>query len=150
MELGIHRVVIKLQIEDNRLLHSPFKAGEKIIDDDLFNWLKTNYPNSIVEIPMSEQEWMQYLSSEVHKSYEKAEKLQSICEQLELDVELPVSFSERTVSLSPISTEGEMMNPEYYGGGLSDVVFKAYTYKADVEAYEERVFSKINANNLTI
>ena len=148
MALGVHRVVVKLQIEDNRL-YSPFKAGETVMNDNDFHWLKTNYPDSIVEIPMSEQEWMQYLSSEAYKSYEKATKLQSLCEQLGLDVELPVAFDERTGSLGTITTEGRMMNPEYYGGGLSDVVSKAWTYKRDVEAYEEKVFSKINANSRT-
>ncbi len=148
MALGVHRVVVKLQIEDDRL-YSPFKAGETVMNDSDFNWLKTNYPDSIVEIPMSEQEWMQYLSSEVHKSYEKATKLQSLCEQLGLDVELPVAFAGRTVSLGTIATEGRMMDPEYYGGGLSDVVSKAWTYKIDVEAYEEKVFSKLNVNSRT-
>lgn len=148
MALGVHRVVVKLQIEDDRL-YSPIKAGETVMNDYDFNWLKTNYPDSIVEIPMSEQEWMQYLSSEAHKSYEKATKLQSLCEQLGLDVELPVAFAERTASLGTIATEGRMMNPEYYGGGLSDVVAKAWTYIRDVEAYEEKVFSKLNVNSRT-
>lgn len=148
MALGVHRVVVKLQIEDDRL-YSPFKAGETVMNDNDFNWLKTNYPDSIVEIPMSEQEWIQYLSSEAHKSYEKATKLQTICEQLGLEVELPVAFYERTGSLGDIATEGRMMNPKYYGGGLSDVVSKAWTYKRDVEAYEERVFSKLNVNSRT-
>lgn len=148
MELELHRVVVKLQIEDDRL-YSPLKAGETIMDDCEFNWLKTNYPDSIVEIPMNEQEWIQYLSSEAHKSYEKATKLQSLCEQLGLDVELPIAFAERTCSLDTIATEGRLMNPEYYGGGLSDVVGKALSYKIDVETYEEEVFSKLNVNSKT-
>ena len=119
------------------------------MNDNEFNWLKTNYPDLIVEIPMSEQEWMQYLTSEAHKSYEKAIKLQLICEQLGLDVELPIVFTERTGSLASIAKEGKMMNPEYYSGGLSDVVSKIFTYKRDVESYEEKVFSKININSRT-
>ena len=47
MALGVHRVVVKLQIEDNRL-YSPFKAGETVMNDNDFHWLKTNYPDSIV------------------------------------------------------------------------------------------------------
>lgn len=147
MELRIHRVVVKFQIDDSRL-YSPYKAGETILSDNYFNWLKTNYPDSFVEIPMTEQEWMQYLSAEVHKSYIKAGKLQTICEQLGLNVQLPIAFDERTVSLGRIATEGSLMNPQYYGGGLRDVIDKAWSYKIDVEDYEERVFSSIKENTI--
>ena len=148
MELGIHRVVVKLQIVDDRL-YIPFNAGETIISDNDFNWLKTNYPDSIIEIPMNEQEWMQYLSNEAHKSYIKAEKLQTICEQLGLDVSLPTAFTEITTSLGNIATEGKIMNPELYGGNLRDVINKAWIYKREVEAYEKRVFSNLNLNTKT-
>ena len=93
---------------------------------------------------MSEQEWMEYLSSEAHKSYLKAIKLKTLCDKMGLIVPLPISFDERTVSLGTIATEGSLMNPSFYGGGLRDVADKALMYKLDVEDYEDRVFSCIN------
>ena len=119
------------------------------MSDNDFNLTKTNYPDAIVEIPMNEKEWMQYLSSEVHKSYIKAEKLKTLCEQLGLDVPLPTSFDQRTASLGNIATEGRLMNPESYGGGLRDVIRKAWTYRRDVGSYEEEIFSKLNENAKT-
>lgn len=143
--MNIHRVVIKLQINGN----TPFEAGETILSDYDFQWLKTNYPNNVVEIPMNNQEWLEYLSSEVHKSYEKAVKLQMICEQFGLDVELPVAFEERTSSINSTALNEKMLNPEVYGGAFNDVIRKAWTYKNDVETYEKIVFSKFNANSKT-
>lgn len=146
--MDIHRVVVKLQVNDDRL-YNPFEAGEIILNDMEFQWLKTNYPNSFVEIPMNEQEWLQYLSNEVHKSYEKAVKLQMICEQFGLDVKLPVAFEPRTGSIASAALKGRMLNPDVYGGGFNDVIEKARTYKNDVESYEKAVFAKLNANSKT-
>lgn len=141
--MNMHRVVIKLQVNDN----SPFESGETILSDNDFQWLKTNYPNNVIEIPMTNQEWLEYLSSEVYKSYEKAVKLQLICEQFGLDVELPVAFESRTSSLYSAAANEKMLNPEFYGGGLNDVIRKAWTYKNDVETYEKAVFAKLNTNS---
>ena len=146
--MNIHRVVVKLQVNDDRL-YNPFEAGETILNDNDFQWLKTNYPNSFVEIPMNDREWLEYLSSEVHKSYEKAVKLQMICEQFGLDVNLPVAFESRTGSIRSAAVSGRMLNPDSYGGGFNDVISKAWTYKNDVEAYEKAVFAKFNANSKT-
>ncbi len=146
--MNIHRVVVKLQVNDDRL-RKPFEAGETILSDNDFQWLKTNYPNSFVEIPMSEQEWLQYLSSEVHKSYEKAVKLKMICEQFGLGVELPVSFESRTGSIASAAINGKMLDPDAYGGGINDVIGKAWAYKNDVESYEKAVFAKFNVNSKT-
>ena len=51
--MNIHRIVIKNQINDKRF-YSPFEAGDQILNDNTFRWIKYDYPNSIVEIPMSE------------------------------------------------------------------------------------------------
>ena len=146
--MNIHRVVVKLQVNDDRL-YNPFEAGETILNDIEFQWLKTNYPNSFVEIPMNVREWLQYLSSEVHKSYEKAVKLQMICEQFGLDVKLPIAFESRTGSIRSTAVSGRMLNPDSHGGGINDVIGKAWTYKRDVDAYEKDVFAKFNVNSKT-
>ena len=146
--MNIYRVVVKLQVNDDRL-HNPFEAGETILNDIDFQWLKTNYPNSFVEIPMSKHEWLQYLSSEVHKSYEKAVKLKMICEQFGLGVELPGSFESRTISLAPAAVDGKMLDPDAFGNGINDVIGKAWKYKNDVESYEKAVFAQFNVNSKT-
>lgn len=146
--MNIHRIVIKLQINDDRL-YIPFEAGETILNEFEFDWLKTNYPNSFIEIPMTKQEWLQYLSNEVHKSYEKAIKLQTICEQFGFDVKLPAAFEERTTSIYGAAVAGEMLDPEYYGGGFNDVIGKAWTYKNDVDKFEKAVFDRFNSNQKT-
>lgn len=145
--MNIHRVVVKLQVNDARL-YNPIEAGENILNDIDFQWLKTNYPKSFVEVDMNQQEWLQYLSSEVHKSYEKAVKLQMICEQFELEVELPASFEMRTLSIYSAAVEGKMLNLNNYHG-LDDIINKTWLYKNDVEKYEKAVFAKLNANSKT-
>ena len=150
MQLGVHRVVIKNRIE-NEKLYRPIEAGEKIFYNGDYEWLKRNYPDSIVEIPMTDKEWLEYLSREVRKSFDKAMKLQLICERLGLDVQLPISFEERTTSLSlwpdnELYDENRVLDPNNYGGGIDDVVNKAVSYIDDINNYEERVFARIKTN----
>lgn len=149
MELGIHRVVIKFSIEDDRLSR-PFNGGEMILSSSEFSWLKENYPQSLVEVPMTNDEWQEHLSSEVHKSYVKAENLQTLSEQIGIKVEKPVAFKEKTWSLHSTATEGKLLDPNIYGGGLKDAIMKAFSYVRDVKDYEERFFSKLNERNKTL
>lgn len=138
---GIHRFVVKTTI-DGEDGSEPIKAGERLtMDEEYFDWLKSQYQDSIVEIHMSEQECLQYLSSEAHKWYQRVLSLSALCAKAQFEVPSPLRFAERTASLGTIATEGSVINPKDYGDAISAIVRKVFDYIEDAKNYEEYVYS---------
>lgn len=141
---GIHRYVVKTTIDDEDV-SEPIKAGERLtMDEDDFDWLKSHYPKSIVEIHMSEQECLQYLSSEAHKWYQRVLSLSVLCAKAQFEVPPPLLFAEKTASLGTIATKGSEINPKDYGDAISDIVKKVFCYIEESKSYEEYVYSMFN------
>ena len=147
----VYRVLIKTPVGDH-------PSGDTILlGNNNLEALKTNYPDSIVEIPMTEKEWVQYLTFEYIKSYEKVNKLQAICERMGLNLEPPEAIKYLGVSLrnryresypfgGDLDIEGKYLHINA-GTGLSDLTQKVILYKGYIDEFEKDIFSKINLSD---
>ena len=143
----MHRVVIKV-IGDERL-ELAFNSGDTILNDEEFNLLSLEYPDSFVEIKMSDEEWLRYLSSEVLSIYERAKSLKMIAEELNLDVALPKNSSHRIIALkNKIRDDGVFKLGDEES--ITSLIEEACSYIDIIRTYERRIFQVVRNRHLTL
>ncbi len=85
LNLGCHRVIIKHQINDRDLLY-PIPSGELLLEEGTFKLLKGYHPDDFIEIPMTIDEWVEYLKSGYSQVLIKYAGLKEIAFQLGMDM----------------------------------------------------------------
>ena len=138
----IHRVFITCDIYSERI-GKPIFVGEHILNDYDYKWMKNSYSEFVTDIPMNEQEWIDYLSIEVYKYHQLVTEINEYCKKINIKVELPVAFEDRTESLKEAAVRGKKLDPDLYGGGFQDMAAKAYSYIRDAKDYASQAIYKI-------
>ena len=126
-KIKYHRIVVKYNIAINDVF--TLRIGEHIFDDSYFKSLKETYPDSYVEIPMSEIEWLRYLSDKIEESNKKLSKLKYVKNQLGIDL----------YDLNDIPANIENI----------DILPTAVLYIENVEFYENELFRELYSQSKT-
>ncbi|MBO5375584.1 MAG: hypothetical protein J6A52_01890 [Bacilli bacterium] len=134
------RIIFTKTINDSDLISKQIKVGTIMDANTLdFEEFKKRYPGCFTVIEMTEQDWIDLATENFVDSKRKLDMLTSISEGMGLGITV-----DDTIYYYTVPETGTKVNPQNYGGGLSDVYYKSTLYKGFVDEFERRVGEQLS------